>query len=85
MLRVSVSRPSANSRIVALLKMKTEDWFTVMLPMVGMLVLMWSDRICDSLIEFFQRLMMDQNWFKSPKKPLDRALTAAGPAKATAE
>ena len=28
---------------------------------------MWGDRICDSLIEFFQRLMVDPDWFNPPK------------------
>ncbi len=28
---------------------------------------MWGDRICDSLVEFFQRLMVDPDWFNPPK------------------
>jgi len=28
---------------------------------------MWGDKICDSLVEFFQRLVEDPDWFNPPK------------------
>ncbi len=27
---------------------------------------MWGDKICDSLVEFFQRLVEDPDWFNPP-------------------